>query len=238
MAACAGARGWTNLRAMIASSPIGGLAIALAVGLLVGVVSARDPIVEGKPPRAWFFGLAAMVGALAAVAGPVALAAVIAVAALAGWAARRMRPVRGALPGGLFQLALAFLLGALAVAQPTVAAATGAAVGGLLAVRPWLHRVARGALTEQETRDGVLLVAAAAVVLPLLPDRAVDPWQVLNPRKLWWLALIVMTINAAGHFALRAMGARAGLLLTGLAGGFVSSTATTGYGRDTAKKSQ
>ena len=81
-------------------------------------------------------------------------------------------------------------------------------------------------LTEQELHDALLLAAAAIIVLPLLPDRTLDPWQVLNLRKLWLLAVIVMGINAAGHVALRAFGARTGLLLAGLAGGFASSTAT------------
>lgn len=81
-------------------------------------------------------------------------------------------------------------------------------------------------LTARELRDGLLMAAAAALVLALLPSRPVDPWQVLNPRKLWLLAILVMTVSAAGHVALRVLGARAGLLLTGLVGGFASSTAT------------
>jgi uncharacterized membrane protein (DUF4010 family) len=63
-------------------------------------------------------------------------------------------------------------------------------------------------------------------MLPLLPDHAIDPWQILNLRKLWTLAVIVMAINAVGHVALRAFGANLGLALAGLAGGFVSSAAT------------
>ncbi|RZA20241.1 MAG: DUF4010 domain-containing protein, partial [Lysobacteraceae bacterium] len=89
-----------------------------------------------------------------------------------------------------------------------------------------VHHFVRGVLTDQELHDALLLAAAATIVLPLLPDRAIDPWQVLNLRKLWLLAVIIMAINAAGHIALRVFGARTGLLLAGLAGGFASSTAT------------
>ena len=74
--------------------------------------------------------------------------------------------------------------------------------------------------------DGLMLVAAATVVLPLLPDRAIDPWQALNPYKLWTLVVLIMAINAAGYVALRALGPGAGLALAGFVGGFVSSTAT------------
>lgn len=111
--------------------------------------------------------------------------------------------------------------------EPALAGAGGVLVALLLAGKSRLHRFVRTALTEQELHDGLQLAAAAAIVLPLLPDRTVDPWDVLNPRKLWLLAVIVMGINAVGHVALRTLGTRAGLLMTGLVGGFASSTATT-----------
>ncbi|MFO0334855.1 MAG: MgtC/SapB family protein, partial [Pseudomonadota bacterium] len=94
--------------------------------------------------------------------------------------------------------------------------------------RTRLHGWIRDRLTERELHDGLLLAAAALVVLPLLPDRAVDPWGVVNLRLLWWLAVAVMTINALGYVALRTFGARYGLPVAGLAAGFVSSTATHG----------
>ena len=98
----------------------------------------------------------------------------------------------------------------------------------MLAARTRLHRFVLDQLNAQEVHDGLLLAAAALVVLPLLPDRAVDPLGAFNPRVIWLLAILVMTINAAGYVALRAFGAAVGLPLSGLAGGFVSSTATHG----------
>lgn len=89
-----------------------------------------------------------------------------------------------------------------------------------------LQRFVRNVLSRRELRDGLLLAATAMIVAALLPDRTVDPWQVLNPRKLWFLALLVMAVSAVGRVALHVLGARAGLLLTALAGGFASSTAT------------
>jgi uncharacterized membrane protein (DUF4010 family) len=71
-----------------------------------------------------------------------------------------------------------------------------------------------------------VLAGAGLVVLPVLPDRAIDPYDVINPRLIWTLALLVMLVNAAGYVALRALGPTAGLALSGLAGGFVSSAAT------------
>jgi len=86
--------------------------------------------------------------------------------------------------------------------------------------------MARHWLSERELHDLLLLATAVFVVLPLLPDRAVDPWQVLNLRKLWQLAVSIMAIASLGYIALRVFGSRLGLGLAGLAGGFVSSTAT------------
>jgi uncharacterized membrane protein (DUF4010 family) len=58
----------------------------------------------------------------------------------------------------------------------------------------------------------------------------------INPRKLGLLAVLVMTINAAGYVALRVLGPGRGLALSGLLGGFVSSTATVGAMAQRAKR--
>ena len=62
------------------------------------------------------------------------------------------------------------------------------------------------------------------MIWPLLPDRALDPWGVLNPASLWKFVVLVMAVGAAGHVALRVVGARWGLPLAGFSG-FASSTA-------------
>ena len=71
----------------------------------------------------------------------------------------------------------------------------------------------------------MLLAAAAILVLPMLPDEPIDPWQVINPRLVWKLTVLIMLVDAAGYVAQRLVGTRAGLPISGLLGGFVSSTA-------------
>ena len=83
----------------------------------------------------------------------------------------------------------------------------------------------RRLLTGWTSRDALILLVSLAV-LPLLPKQTVDPWQVLNPRSLWLLGILVMVIGAAGQMAQHWLGARTGLLLAGFAGGFASSSAT------------
>lgn len=205
------------------------LAVALGIGLLVGIERERRKG-EGERRRSAglrTFALIALSGALAAMLGAVALAVAggfTALAALASWRRRQ-----SADPGLTteFAMLVVFLLGMLAMRAPAIAAAAGVTTAVLLASKTHLHRFVRDALTEQELDDALLLATAAAIVLPLLPDRTIDPWDVLNPRTLWLLAIVMMAINAAGHVAVRVLGTRSGLLVAGLAGGFASSTATT-----------
>ena len=205
-----------------------GLLVALGVGLLVGVERERSKG-EGATRRAAgvrTFALIALAGSIGALVGEVGMAvggAFVALAALASY-----RHSRSQDPGLTTEVAMlvVFLLGVLAMREVVLAAGIGVTVTILLAAKSRLHRFVSQVLSEEELHDALLLAAAAAIVLPLLPDRAIDPWQVLNLRQLWTLAVVVMAINAAGHVALRLFGVRRGLLLAGFAGGFVSSTAT------------
>ena len=115
--------------------------------------------------------------------------------------------------------------GVLAAHQPVLAAAAGLLIVLLLVLARAVHGFARQELSEQELRDAVLLAAAAILILPLLPDHPIDPWQVVNPRLVWKLTVLIMLVDAAGYVAQRVVGPRAGLAVSGLLGGFVSSTA-------------
>ncbi len=206
-----------------------GLAAALGIGLLIGVDREKTKVQEAATGAAGIrtFALAALFGAVghiaAGIAGLlVALGVVALLAAVAYWRTAHADP-------GLtteVALVLTCALGGLAQTRVIVAAAVGVVVALLLISRGWLHRWVRDRLSDQEIADAALLAAAALVVLPLLPDRAVDPFGVINPRVVWTLAVTVMLINAAGYVALRTFSAAKGLALAGLAGGFVSSVAT------------
>ncbi|MCP1478824.1 hypothetical protein [Pseudomonas chlororaphis] len=52
-------------------------------------------------------------------------------------------------------------------AAPELAIAIGVAMAGLLTYRQKLHHFARSQLSEAEMRDGLVLLIAALVVLPL-----------------------------------------------------------------------
>lgn len=214
-----------------AALPLVGLAAALGLGLLIGVVRERSGhpvLIAGLRTHA----LTALGGALAWWMGlPVFVAALLLLGMLVviGY-----RSTHGDDPGltGELALLLTMLLGGLAVPQPALAAGLGVVVAGLLHAKDALHRLVRDTLSEQETQDGLLLLAAALVVLPLLPGHAVDPWGVLVPQALWRLVVLILVVGMLGHVALRLVGARRGLPVAGFFAGFVSSTAAVaGFGQ-------
>jgi len=82
-------------------------------------------------------------------------------------------------------------------------------------------------LDRQELLATLQLAAIAAVLLPLLPNRDLGPWNAVNPRVVGMLVLLIAGLSYVGYFAVRMLGPRHGLTLTALFGGLSSSTAVT-----------
>jgi uncharacterized membrane protein (DUF4010 family) len=208
-----------------------GFAAALGVGLLIGLERERSKGTgpNRKPGGIRTFSLFALAGAIAASVNNPWLTPAVVIAG-AAFAAVAYTQTSAEDPGVTTEIALVVttLLGILAYRHPAVGAGLGVVVAIMLAARTRLHRFVSDQLSGQEVHDGLLLAAAALVVLPLLPNEAIDPLGAFNPRVIWTLAVLVMSINAAGYVSLRALGATVGLPLSGFAGGFVSSTATHG----------
>ncbi len=106
-------------------------------------------------------------------------------------------------------------------------AATAAVIMAiLLGLKPVLHGwVYRLAPKEIYAMFKLLLISV--VILPILPDRTYDPWAAFNPYEIWWMVVLISAVSFTGYFAVRLIGPRAGILLTGLFGGLASSTAVT-----------
>lgn len=211
-----------------------GLAVALGVGLLVGIERERR---KGRGPQRAAagmrtFALVSVAGALAQslAPGPLVAAGALAVAALAALAYWRsvQGPPTQEDPGLTTEVALlvAYLVGVQCAVDPAVGAACGAVLAALLAARERMHRFATEWLTEQELRDALVLAGVALVVVPLAPTTPWPGFGGLTPRTGAWLVLLILAIQAAAHVAHRLFGERHALAATGLLGGFVSSTAT------------
>jgi uncharacterized membrane protein (DUF4010 family) len=208
------------------------LAVALGVGLLIGAERERRKQERPSPSAAGIrtFAVATLAGAVSLMVGGAALLAVTTASVAALTALSYWRAESESDPGVTTEIALilAVLVGALAVPQPMVAAAVGAIVAILLAARTPLHHFVSNTLTADEVRDALILAGASLVVLPLLPDRAMGPYDALNPRSIWLVVILLLGISAAGHVAIRTLGVRFGLPVAGLAAGFVSSSAAIG----------
>jgi uncharacterized membrane protein (DUF4010 family) len=205
-----------------------GLAVALGCGLIIGIEREQH---KADHPGAMAAGirtcaLLALSGATSALIGPIAIGvagAFVALATVASYWGTRATD-RGLTTEVV--MVLTFFLGVLAMQELALASGIAVVVTLLLQSKTWLHQFAQQTLTPNELNDALILLASALVVLPILPDTPIGALEGLNLKRLWLLVVLVMTINALGYVAIRALGARMGLPLTGLVGGFVSSAAT------------
>jgi uncharacterized membrane protein (DUF4010 family) len=202
--------------------------VALGAGLIIGIERERREGGPGSPAVAGVrtFAITSLLGVFSALSGSIVLMGVMAagIVLLAGLAYFKTAEEDTGLTTEV-ALVTTFVIGVLAAREPLLAAAAGVLIVVLLVSRGQLHGFARKELSEQELRDAVLLAAAAILVLPILPDHTIDPWGVVNPRLVWQLTVLIMLVDAAGYVAQRLVGPKAGLPISGLLGGFVSSTA-------------
>ncbi len=207
--------------------------MAMLMGLLIGLERERSRK-EDEPLFAGIrtFPLITLTGFLAALVAragyawvlPVTLAAVAALT-VAAYLASAAGPHKGATTEVVAILALLF--GTLTGFGQVVPAAIFSVVTAIvLSVKAPLHELA--VKIQSEEMFAILKFATVAViVLPLLPDRGMGPWSVLNPRVVWWMVVLISAVSMIGYVLMRFLGARQGIAITGLLGGLASSTATT-----------
>jgi uncharacterized membrane protein (DUF4010 family) len=109
---------------------------------------------------------------------------------------------------------------------PELAVALAIFTSALLAFKQPIHGLVEKIGTE-DLYAVLKLLIATFIVLPLLPDRAIDPLGAFNPYQIWFLVVLLSGLSLVGYVAVRAFGEGHGVLLTGLTGGVVSSTAVT-----------
>lgn len=213
------------------------LALALAIGLIVGIERGWRQREEAEGARTAGVRTFTLIGLLGGLCGTLSVLAGtflpwvaglgIMTAVFALFSYREGRAEHDFSVTNVVAAMTVYVLGVVAtIGDMRAAAAVGAVTAGLLASREVLHRlVAR--ITWIELRSGLLLLAMTAVVLPLLPNRTIDPLGALNPRELWLLMILIAAVSYSGYLALKLAGPRKGPPVAGLAGGLASSTATT-----------
>jgi uncharacterized membrane protein (DUF4010 family) len=124
---------------------------------------------------------------------------------------------------------LAFIVGALCGWDKTdVASVTTVVCLLLLTLKDYLHRLARH--VELADVEATLKFAVISlIILPLLPNETFGPppLDAINPYKIWLMVVLIAGLNFLGYLLVKAFGDEHGLIVAGMLGGLVSSTAVT-----------
>ncbi|MGD0516461.1 MAG: MgtC/SapB family protein [Thermoguttaceae bacterium] len=130
-----------------------------------------------------------------------------------------------------------FAVGAyLAVGPMVVAVAVGGGVAVLLQFKGELHGIAKK-LGDEDLRAIMQFVLISCIILPVLPDQNFGPshflgfakheLDVFNPFETWLMVVLIVGMSLGGYIVYKFFGGNAGILLGGVLGGAISSTATT-----------
>jgi uncharacterized membrane protein (DUF4010 family) len=207
------------------------LGIALGLGLLVGLQRERAASrIAGIRTFPLITGLGVLCGVAAGTFGGwVVAAGLVALAALTVIANAIRSHSPDTRPGMTTEVAalVMFMVGvALTLGHLLVAIVTGALVALLLHWKAPLHAFAEK-IGPQEFDALMRFILISLVVLPVLPDHGFGPYEILNPRRIWMMVVLIVGISMAGYVAFKLFGARLGTLAAGILGGLISSTATT-----------
>jgi uncharacterized membrane protein (DUF4010 family) len=212
-----------------------GFSLALALGFMVGLQ--RELSYHYREKETGFIGarsftVIALLGYLAAyldtstgwVFGVVA--ALFGLLLIASYCLRTYKGEKSGTTSEFSAIAI-FLIGVLAARDElAVAVFVAVVLVVILELRGWLGWV-KSRIWQEEVRATIFFLLLIFIVLPLLPNRAVDPYGVFNPYTIWLMVVLISGLSFAGYIAVRLLGPSRGLLATGFFGGFVSSTATT-----------
>ncbi|PKM11460.1 MAG: hypothetical protein CVV13_09160 [Gammaproteobacteria bacterium HGW-Gammaproteobacteria-3] len=212
------------------------LGLALAIGLLIGLergweVRDRDEGMRVAGLRT--YGLIALLGGIWALLARQVDPALLGFAflgltlvVLTGYS-QSLNKIQDVGITSVIALLITFALGALTVFGHSLLAAATAVVmtlvlGFKLPLHDWLRK-----LEQRELYATLKLLLISVVMLPILPNRNLDPWSVFNPYQIWWMVVLIAAISYLGYFAIKIAGNRHGPVLTGVFGGLASSTAVT-----------
>jgi uncharacterized membrane protein (DUF4010 family) len=216
-------------------------AVALGVGLLIGLERGWRSREEAPGSRTAGIRTFAISGLLGGVIGALALAAgatagggfiigigFAAYAGVLGWFCYTENRADQTFSATTAVAAMVtFALGAYALMGDMRAAAAGAVVtAGLLAGRENLHGWVER-ITWPELRSGLVLLAMTFVALPLVPSQKIDELAGSDPREIWLIAIVLAGVSFLGYVAVKYIGPAHGILVSAAAGGLVSSTAVT-----------
>lgn len=208
------------------------LGIALGLGLLVGLQRERSSTVRLAGFRT--FPIITILGTVCALlaqqfGGWVLAAGLLAVGAVTLTGYQAKMKLGETTPSLITEMSVLLMFGVgayLTVGPTAVAVAIAGGVAVLLYLKPQLHELA-ARIGEVDFKAIMQFVLISLVILPVLPNQAYGPYEVLNPHRIWLLVVFIVAISLAGYVTYKFFGQNAGAMISGVLGGLISSTATT-----------
>jgi uncharacterized membrane protein (DUF4010 family) len=208
-------------------------AISLLVGALVGIERERSQEEHQKLfAGIRTFPLIALLGFLSALLGEAVapwLLGVLAAGLIAMVVVSYFLEARTGFHGATSEVAaiMVFALGVLVFHEfYIVAIATSVVLTLFLSLKAPLQKLVAHVQAE-DIYATLKFAVITAIVLPILPDATFGPLDVLNPRQVWYMVVLIAGISFLGYVLVKVLGSKRGLTLTGITGGLVSSTAVT-----------
>ncbi len=199
---------------------------ALGCGLLIGLERERNKNTRNEQSFAGLrsFTISALSGALCFVIHPyVGVVGAIAVSLFCLYSLSQQKEDIGSTTELAFLMT--YLIGAACVWNIPLAASMAVLLTLILMGKTSLHRFAGKTIRDYELRDGLLLLALILIALPIMPNKPL--WgSVLNPYVILKLLVLILIVQSMAHVAKRILSNDKALILSALASGFVSSTAT------------
>lgn len=208
-------------------------AIALAIGLLIGVERERSHPPGKQPLGSRTFVLFGLMGAISAgitdTMIAVALTLFVGAVVIAGYLRSSRNTETEHDIGFTTEVAavLTYSLGFLSYSEPFIALLIGVTTLVVLMARTRLHIFSRRLIKRSELQAAAVLLILGIGIIPFLPNQTLDPWHFFNPQQFGILVLIILLLQFSAYVGIRLLGATRGILLLGFLSGFVSSTAAT-----------
>ena len=70
-------------------------------------------------------------------------------------------------------------------------------------------------------------IVISGIILPVLPDKSYPPYEVINPREIWIMVVLISGLSLAGYILNKFIGSEKSILVTGIVGSLASTTAVT-----------
>ncbi|MFX3620662.1 MAG: MgtC/SapB family protein [Acinetobacter radioresistens] len=199
---------------------------ALGCGLLIGLERERNKNTRNEQSFAGLrsFTISALLGALCFVIHPyVGVVGAIAVSLFCLYSLSQQKEDIGSTTELAFLMT--YLIGSACVWNIPLAVSMAVLLTLILMGKTSLHRFAGKTIRDYELRDGLLLLALILIASPIMPNKPL--WgSVLNPYVILKLLVLILIVQSMAHVAKRILSNDKALILSALASGFVSSTAT------------